>query len=255
MDGRNLTDTECTLYGTKSCALLNMKSCEACPLKGRVADSAIKTDLKLFCDLQPDGSVAKLFESETCTLCKREPKGKPTSYAIFDLAHEEPKNLAKRKWLSRQTTGFMIPLQFACCSACRRRMLLTAYFPLITPIVLTAVALPFVTIERTAEALRSAAPWLPFAVVLAAILGGYAVGKLLSVLYRKKCETVMITDVREHPVTREMQAKGWRSLFNDRQPHIAFTSKRIDKGLGSAPSAVYAMPDDDAPAADSENSD
>ena len=58
----------------------------------------------------------------------------------------------------------------------------------------------------------------------------------------------MITDVREHPLVKEMNAKGWRSLFNDRQPHIAFTSKRIDKGLGSAKSAVYAMPDDDAPA-------
>ena len=250
MDGRNLTDTACTLYGTKSCALLNMRSCEECPLKGRVADTAIIDDLKTFCDLQPEGTVAQLFESETCTLCKTEPKGKPTSFAVFDLAHEEPKKLAKRKWLSKQTTGFMIPLQFACCSACRRRMLLIAYLPLLTPIVLTALALPFVTIERTAETLRGVAPWFPFALVLFAIVGGYAIGKLLSLLFRKKSEAVMFTDVREHPLVREMNAKGWRSLFNDRQPHVAFTSKRIHKGLGSAPSAVYAMPDDNSPAAD-----
>ena len=70
MDARNLSDTECTLYGTKSCALLNMRTCEECPLKGRVADPQIHRDLKLFCDLQPEGTVAKLFESETCTLCK-----------------------------------------------------------------------------------------------------------------------------------------------------------------------------------------
>ena len=92
MDGRNLTDTECKLYGKKACALLNMRSCEECPLKGRVADEQILTDLRLFCDLQPEGSVAQLFESKTCTLCKTEPKGKRSCYAIFDMAHTEPKN-------------------------------------------------------------------------------------------------------------------------------------------------------------------
>ena len=75
MDQRKLTDTECTLYGTKACALLNMQDCDKCPLKGRVADPAIFDDLRLFCDLQPEGTAAQLFESETCTLCKTEPKG------------------------------------------------------------------------------------------------------------------------------------------------------------------------------------
>ena len=245
MEQRNITDTECTLYGTKSCALLNMRTCDACPLKGRVADPEIKRDLKLFCDLQPEGTIAQLFESKTCTLCKNEPKGSTSCYAVFDMAHTEPKKLAKRKWLSKQTTGFMVPLQFACCTACRRRMLLTVYLPLIVPILLTAVALPIVAVEHTAEKLRAVAGWFPFAIVAFAIVGGYALGKLLSYLYRRKCESVMYTDVREHPTVLAMQEKGWRSLFNDQQPHIAITKKRIDKGLGSAPSSVYAMPDDE----------
>lgn len=251
MARRNLTDTECRLYGTKSCALLNMRSCEECPLKGRVADEQIITDLKTFCDLQPEGSIAQLFESKTCTLCKGEPKGTPSSYAVFDMVHEEPKKLARKKWLTRQTYGFLAPLQFACCAACRRRILLTAYLPLIVPIALLAVALPLVTIEHTAEALRRIAGWLPLLIVLFAIAGGYGLGKLLAYLYKQKSETVMYVDVREHPFTHAMEQKGWRPLFNDRQPHIAVTTKRIDKGLGSAPSAVYAMPDDEK----AENSD
>lgn len=245
MDGRNLSDTACRLYGTKSCALLNMRTCEECPLKGRVADEQIITDLKLFCDLMPEGSAAQLFESMTCTLCKGEPKGQPSCYAVFDMAHTEPKQLSRRRLFSKQSTGFMVPLQFACCSACRRRLLLIAYLPLLVPIVLTGAALPLVTIEHTAEALRAIAGWFPLLIVAFAILGGYALGKLLSVLYKKKCETVMYTDVREHPFVLSMQNKGWRPLFNDRQMRIAFTKKRIQKGLGSAESAAYALPDDE----------
>ena len=244
MELRNLTDTECTLYGTKSCALLHMSACEACPLKGRVADPEIKRDLKVFCDLQPEGTVAQLFESETCTLCKNEPKGRTSCYAVFDMAHTEPKKLARKKWFNKQQTGFMVPLQFACCTACRRRILLTAYLPLIVPILLTAIALPVVAIEHTAEKIRSVAGWLPIGIVVFAILGGYALGKLLAYLYKRRCENVMYTDVREHPFVLAMQEKGWRPLFNDRQPHIAMTKKRITHGLGSAPSSVYAMPDD-----------
>ena len=243
MSARNLTDTECTLYGTKSCALLNMRTCEECPLKGRVADAQIHSDLKLFCDLQPEGTVAQLFESETCTLCKNEPKGATSCYAVFDMAHEEPKALARRKFLSRKSTGFMVPLQFACCRKCRSRILIEAYLPLIVPIVLAAAVLPFVTIEKLAQTVRALATWLPLALVAAALIGGFALGKLLSWLYRRKNDAVMFTDVREHPFVHAMEEKGWRPLFNDRKAHLAFTNKPIAKGLGSAPSSVYRMED------------
>ncbi|MBQ2202158.1 MAG: hypothetical protein II412_06255, partial [Clostridia bacterium] len=215
-----------------------------------VADPAIHDDLRLFCTLQPEGTGAQLFESKTCTLCKNEPKGTPTSFAVFDMAHTEPKNLAKRKWLSRQETGFMVPLQFACCSKCRRRILLQSYLPLITPIVLSLIALPFVMTERFAQTMRQAAGWLPFAVVVAAIVGGYGVGKLLSHLYKRKCEADMYIDVRTHPFVSAMTEKGWRPLFNDRSAHLAFTKQRINRGLGTAPRAVYDLPDYETPAAE-----
>ena len=243
MDARNLTETECILHGTKSCALLNMRKCEECPLNGRVADPEIHRDLKTFCDLQPEGTVAQLFESKTCQLCKTEPKGETSCYAVFDMAHEEPKALARRRFLSRQTTGFMVPLQFACCPKCRRRMLIEAYLPLITPIVLLAAVLPFVMTEQIAQTLRQKAAWLPLLLVACALFGGYLIGKLLAWLYRKRCSDSMYTDVREHPFVKKMEEKGWRPLYNDRKPHIAFTKKRIAKGLGSAPSSVYALAD------------
>lgn len=252
---QRLTDTECALHGTKACALLNMQDCGKCPLKDRVADPAIFDDLKLYCDLQPEGSIASLFESETCTLCKDEPKGKPTCFAVFDMAHTEPKKLAKRKWFTKQQTGFMVPLQFACCSACRRRILFTAYLPLIVPIVLTLITLPLVLNEHMAQTLRAAASWLPFALIIVSILGGYGIGKLLSYLYKRKCDSVTYMDVRSHPFVTEMTEKGWRPLFNDRTAHIAFTRNRIDRGLGSAASAVYAMSDEKESAAEDKISD
>ncbi len=249
---RRYTDTECALYGTKSCALLNMQDCDHCPLKGRIADPAIHDDLKLFCDLQPEGTVAQLFESKTCTLCKTEPKGKADCYAIFDMAHEEPKTLAKRKWLTKETTGFMVPLQFACCKKCRRRILLGSYLPLIAPIFLTLIMLPLVTIEKTAQTLRQIAPWLPLTLVFVAIVGGYGIGKLLSYLYKRRSETYMYVDVRTHPFVAKMSEKGWRPLFGDRTAHVAFTKKRIDRGLGTAASGVYTMQDSEKTAAEAE---
>jgi hypothetical protein len=162
---------------------------------------------------------------------------------VFDMAHTEPKKLARRKFLSRQATGFMVPLQFACCSSCRRRILLQAYLPLLAPIVLTLIVLPFVLNEHFAQSLRQVAGWLPLLLVGVAILGGYGVGKLLAFLYKRKAEQVMYIDVRTHPIVAEMTEKGWRPLFNDRQPHLAFTKKRIDRGLGTAESRVYGMPD------------
>lgn len=255
MEQSRLTDTECALHGTKSCALLNMQDCDKCPLKGRVADPAIHDDLRLFCDLQPEGTVARLFESETCTLCKTEPKGTPTSFAVFDMAHTEPKKLAKRKWLTKQETGFMVPLQFACCSKCRRRILLISYLPLLVPIALTLIALPIVLNEHLLQSLRQTAGWLPFLLVVIAILGGYGVGKLLSYLYKRKAESLMYVDVRTHPIVEEMAGKGWRPLFNDRQPHIAFTKRRIDKGLGTAGSSVYEMSDRKENVSEAKNTD
>ena len=61
--------------------------------------------------------------------------------------------------------------------------------------------------------------------------------------YKKKAETRMYVDVRTHPFVGEMTEKGWRPLFNDRQAHIAFTKHRVDRGLGTAGSSVYEMPD------------
>ena len=242
MEARNLTDTECTLYGTKSCALLNMRTCDECPLKGREADPKIHLDLQKFCDLQPEGTVAQLFESKTCTLCKDEQKGATSCYAVFDMAHEEPKTLAKRRFLSRKATGFMVPLQFACCAKCRRRILIEAYMPLVTTLVLTCVVLPLVMSEKLAQALRATAAWLPIALAIGAMLGGYLIGKLLSWLYRRRNDALMYTDVREHPFVLRMEEKGWRPLFNDRKAHIAFTRKPIARGLGTAPSGVYSLP-------------
>ncbi len=252
MEARKLTDTECTLYGTKACRVLNMRSCKDCPLAGRKADPAIVTDLKLFESLLPEGGVAQLFESEKCTLCKGEEadKGDRSGYCVFDMCHSEPKKLARRKYFFRNTmTGFVLPLQFACCKKCRLRILLMTYLPLIVPLVLTAMALPFVTIERTLQQLRAIGTWFPFALVLFTIVGGYIIGKLISLIpLKKRYDQLMVTDVALHPFVDKMREKGWRPLFNDKHTRTAFTKKRIDRGLGSAPSKVYDAPWEDSSA-------
>ena len=124
-------NTACVLYQSRTCAILNTRSCEECPLASGKdeGDSArvVSGYIDLFETLLPEGGVASLFESEECTICKNEPKGKRDCYAIVDFGHTEPTTLHIRKLFRTSNVGFMMPLQFACCKRCRNRFLLMYY--------------------------------------------------------------------------------------------------------------------------------
>ena len=123
------SDIACALYATRACAILNMRACEDCPVhrakKGEEGDRAntVADYLDRFEALLPEEGIAQLFESETCTLCKTEPKGKASAFAIIDFGHSEPKELHYRRLFTKGDVGFMVPLQFACCRNCRSRLL------------------------------------------------------------------------------------------------------------------------------------
>ena len=235
-----INNTACALYGSRACALLNQRSCAECPVQQNTGKNAEETaDLvERFEALLPEGGIAPLFENETCTLCKTEPKGEATGYAILDFGHSEPKELHARKLFRKGTVGFMVPLQFACCRACRNRLLLSSYLPLLVPLVLTALIVPFVTVPHWSQALRAAASWLPLALVLFGIVGGYGIGKLLQIFLRKPFDRVMYFDLLKHPVSQAMTEKGWFPLFGEAYPQPVLSKKRIRYGLGSAPSAA-----------------
>ena len=75
---RELTNRNCPLWDTETCARMNMRACRGCPAEGkdlRECDD-IRGDVDTLYSLLPEEGVSALFTGETCTLCKGENKGK-----------------------------------------------------------------------------------------------------------------------------------------------------------------------------------
>ena len=245
---QEINNPDCELFETETCAALNMRSCKACPVLGGEAES-IEDDVALFTSLLPEGGLAPLFESESCQLCKGE-KGKASGFAILDMGHSEPVHLQKRSFLGFTTssarngtrspaTGFMVPLQFASCRACRRRLLFLDYLPLLCATLLTAVAVAVAVGDTAAMQLRAIHPMLPLFLVGGGLLLGYLAGLLTKALLARRYNKRMYVDALTHPVAVAMKEKGWFPIMGQGRGKLIFAKKRISKGLGSAPGDAF----------------
>ena len=238
------TNTACALHETRACAILNARSCEECPAaqtEGKKASKTVANYLDLFESLLPEKGVARLFESKDCMLCKTEPKGKRSSFAIIDFGHSEPEDLQARRMFHKNSVGFMLPLQFACCSACRKRILLLEYLPTLGVIVGLIPLIPVFLNPRWMQSLRAVGWWLPLVLAVAAVSIGYLTGILVQKSLKKRFSDVMYWDLMEHPVAQELIEKGWFPLFEEKRAITpVFTKKRIVYGLGNAKSTAYA---------------
>ena len=222
---------------------MNARSCATCPAarnKDKDGEETVADFLELFESLLPEGGVAPLFEGADCALCKGEHKGKRTSYAIVDFGHREPKALHFRRAFKKSGVGFLLPLQFNCCTACRRRILLLTYLPLLALLALGAPVAILLSIPHVGQGLRAASPWLPLLLAVVAAGGGYAIGVGIKHILAKRFSTGMYVDLLTHPVAKAMLEKGWFPLFGEKKPQPVFAKKRIRYGLGNAPSEAYA---------------
>lgn len=233
----------CPLYKSETCAVLNMPDCSKCPMQQGETEENVRSVVETYLKEADAEAVAGLFESETCTLCRKSPE-KKTSYAVYDLGHpaEKPVKTSKIEFLLKKSSSFdvLVPLQFACCDKCRRRLwwqrnvkgvcVLAALIPVVLP----------VSLERSAEALRRIDRLMPIAIVLAALLIGLAVGSFLKKKLAARWQEETILHVKEHPVAKALLEKGWRPAMNpeEKTETLVFTRKPIDSGLGTAPSSA-----------------
>ena len=243
VDMKPAQNRNCPLYNTESCAVMNMRKCEACPLTGRVDDAdvicGISNDVALFSSLLPENGIARLFESERCTLCKGDNPNAADGYAIYDMAHSEPKRLQKRNFLFTQDkSGFMVPLQFACCKKCRARLLWQEYLPTVGAILGVGVGVLLTLDEPAVMHWRSIGSSLPLLLVAGGLLVGWAAAQLLRFILRRKWTKQSYLNVHNHPVVREMRKKGWFSVFGGKSGKLILTKRRISQGLGTAKSAT-----------------
>lgn len=230
-------DMNCSLYGSRTCALLNMGACENCPVDKDVPAETVAEDVALFTSLLPEEGVSSLFTGEECALCKGESKGKKAGYGIFDMGHGDPREKKqKANPFKRARWGFLVPLQFACCKKCRRRLLLLEYLPLVSTVVFLGIALPFAAVEKLAQSLRAINTGLPLYVMLGAGVLGFAGGLLWKKVLENRFDRVMYRSVLTHPLVKKMTALGWEPLSEGKLPKLVFTKKRIANGLGTAES-------------------
>ncbi len=233
----------CTLSGTRTCAVMNMHSCDSCPCNsGDGKNDELVKDVEMFCDLIPEEGLYSLFDTGECQLCKGEEKGKTSSYALLDMAHKGPEHM-HRKWklFSRETVGFLAPVQFAVCKRCRRKLVALEYIPILMTVLFTIVSLLLVANEDQRRALAGTAIGfgLPLLIVLGCIIVGYVAGRILKLILQNKWQKGTYVNALEHPFIVKMMERGWFPLFNAKKGKVIFTRKLIDRGLGTATKDAY----------------
>lgn len=227
----------CELSGTKYCALLNMRACEACTVRQSENKADIKNDLDIYESLLPTGGVARLFEEKDCQFCTTPVKGKRRGYAILDMAHPEPRRI--QKWLLGKRVsriGTMIPVQMGVCKKCRSRFQLMEYLPMIVPVAVGIIALFVFTTDAVKGPLVNISMFAPFGGWAVSVMIGAIAGKLVTDALQRHWSKEMITDVMKHPVIAEMAEKGWTPITAKSRTKLLFSRSRLAKGLGTADS-------------------
>ena len=232
------TNRNCPLWGTETCARLNMRACRGCPAEGKDVREAddIREDIDTLYALLPEEGIYNLFTGEECALCKGEKKGRRESYGIYDMGHADPRKRKGQKLsiFRKKASAFVIPLQFGCCQGCRRRFQLIYWLPMLITIVILGAALLMVAQEPVAQSLRNVWRGLPLLVML--IAGGlsFLTSKILVNVLRARFNQRTYMDLKDHPVVQRMLALGWEDLSEGKYPQPIFTRKRLSHGVGTA---------------------
>ncbi len=232
---RVYTNEACLLHGSAYCAMLNMESCASCTVcsDSREKADAIRADLDVILSNMPDQSMHALFAGDGCLLCKGEPLKKKW-YALTDIAHVQPRRKkATVLGIARDSrVGTVLPVQIACCEACRKRFLALEYVRPLTGTIVAALALIVLSIRRFREPIAALAEILPFAIFITVTALGIIAGKIIRDRLRKKYGAHTHLSIMELPVLRDMAERGWFELTPaDGMSRLVFSKTPIKQGL------------------------
>lgn len=238
---RKLYREECPLWGSRTCKLMHMGACNSCPGQKPGQRKRLVKLTESFCEKVDGEMLASLFESESCTLCKGETKGEKSGYGIWDMGYPASGDKKVPGLLGEKPARweFLLPVQFACCTRCRRRMLLVGYLPTAGLILGLGISLALVGAEASAEALRALWRGLPLLVTLVFSVGGYVAGRMSASALKHRFGQEMWMDPMRHPVVRQLTYAGWRPVLKERERRLVFSKQPLSRGLGTAPGRFY----------------
>lgn len=231
------TNVNCPLWGTETCARLNMRACRGCPAEDKDPKECdeIREDMETLYSFLPEEGVHSLFAGEACVLCRGEQKGKRESYGLFDMGHFDPRQREKKLSLFRRKAfGFVIPLQFGACRDCRRRFQIISWLPMVITIVILGGTLLIAGRESVAEDLRMVWRGLPLLVMAAAAGLSYLLSKVITNLLRARFNRSTYMDLKDHPFVRKMISLDWENIVDGKYPQPVFTRSRLSYGVGTA---------------------
>ena len=231
---RYLEDQNCPLYGTQDCELLHAAACSACPVHQTKDPQAVQQELNLLRGLIPADQQA--LQGDDCCFClaeKRPAKG----WALLDLAHPEPGRTKPSPLYgkNRVEKGAWLPVQIPCCDDCRKRIWRVQHLPAILWLVICAVGwLLLAAVAAVSDPLRHAAMWLPLVLMIAVVLLGFVISRLVRKGLQKKSRGHIGTDAFALPALTPWREKGWLPLYPKRYgPRLVFLKERLSEGVGT----------------------
>lgn len=227
---------QCPLHGSDYCARLNMENCDTCTVRGRTEAEMqlLKLDLDAIAALMPEEGISELFLTDECVLCKGKEKGKRAWYAQTDIGNAEPRR--KRVGflgIKREArAGSILPLQLACCNACRKRYLTLQYvFPL-TAAICMASGFLLMSVRAIREPLMAVMPALPAIVFLAFTLGGVLGGLFWRKALHKRYGEKTHLSIFNIGAMQHMRRLGWFELYEEKDlSRLVFSKRRFRQGL------------------------
>lgn len=184
--------------------------------------------------LLPDGTVAPLFESETCLFCKGDHPHPKECYGIVDMGHAEPEsNKTSAIGIKvKAQVGSLVSVQIACCNSCRKNYMISSMIGMITAIIVVAAGLLVLSIPSISTSLLYVNEALPLILFLISLPLAYLLGKLFSTMFVKSKRSQTQFNVMKIPFMKRMEDFGWFPInrINNKRVNVIFSKKRLTKG-------------------------
>lgn len=235
----NKRNTECMLYGSPHCALLNEESCEKCFFAKLEEEQQLEAaeDICYIAQALPEEGVEPVMKGEECALCRRErgeeaETAKATCFAQLDMGHEHPLAGAEKDGKYDRAASMVIPVQLPACGECRKRLNLQYYLPLSLGVLTALIGLIVTAIEPVRIPLSRAGRALPFLVFLIFVFLGVIVESVSKKLLSERVERTMNTREKRIPALAELVKRGWFAVGKkDGMIPFTFTNERLPSGI------------------------
>ncbi|MBD5560074.1 MAG: hypothetical protein HDQ87_06950 [Clostridia bacterium] len=231
-DGYDLHQ-DCSIRGSNLCwKFADSVGCSGCYLaadkKGKECSEAKQRWDETLALLPRD--IDTLGCGSACLLCAADPEP-ADGYALLEMANEDPYyekgiifGYGKKV---RSPVGSLVSVPIRVGRRCRRAFRMVECIQIVWPIITFLVSLLLLAVPQIGQPMSRVSPLLPVAFVVLLTVGGYYLGRNLSLWYVEKHADEVRFDLSRIPLIRAMLGRGWYYFqVNHGLPRLTFTKKK-----------------------------